>query len=292
MPQSGCAPRRGSSCSYSAVPSNRASAHSSRGKCAGTQSSSTPMPGRVERVDERPEVVRSAERRLRREVAADLISPRRRVRMLHHRHQLDVREAELGHVRHELLGEIPPREPLAPRAGVHLVDGERVGERVGDAAVRQPVGVRPREPAAVDDRRVLRRHLGKRGVRVGLESGDPVGPDDRELVALPLGGIRGDALPDPGGAERAQRVGALAPEVPVADGRHRPRVRRPDREPHPAFLQAMRPETLVEPLVSALAGQVEVDLAESRHDASSRRSRPATGIPTQSGRLVSSYRSS
>ena len=44
VPQSGCAPRRGSACSYSAVPSKRASAHSSRGKCAGTQSTITPMP--------------------------------------------------------------------------------------------------------------------------------------------------------------------------------------------------------------------------------------------------------
>ena len=44
VPQSGCAPMRGSSCSYSAVPSNRASAQSSRGKCAGTQSRMTPMP--------------------------------------------------------------------------------------------------------------------------------------------------------------------------------------------------------------------------------------------------------
>ena len=59
-------------------------------------------PGGVERVDERPEVVGRAEGRLRREVAAHLVAPRRRVRVLHHRHQLDVGEAELGHVRHEL----------------------------------------------------------------------------------------------------------------------------------------------------------------------------------------------
>jgi hypothetical protein len=36
--------RRGSACSYSGVPSKRASAQSSLGKCAGTQSTITPMP--------------------------------------------------------------------------------------------------------------------------------------------------------------------------------------------------------------------------------------------------------
>ena len=44
VPQSGCSPRRGSACSYSEVPSNLPSAHSSLGKCAGTQSRITPMP--------------------------------------------------------------------------------------------------------------------------------------------------------------------------------------------------------------------------------------------------------
>ena len=44
VPQSSCSPRRGSACSYSGVPSKRASAHSSFGKCAGTQSTMTPMP--------------------------------------------------------------------------------------------------------------------------------------------------------------------------------------------------------------------------------------------------------
>ncbi len=44
VPQSGCSPCFGSPCSYSAVPSNRARANSSRGKWAGTQSTMTPIP--------------------------------------------------------------------------------------------------------------------------------------------------------------------------------------------------------------------------------------------------------
>ena len=34
-----------------------------------------------------------------------------------------------------------------------------------------------------------------------------------------------------------QRIGSLAPEVPVADDRDSPRVRSPDREPHPALVR-------------------------------------------------------
>ncbi len=46
VPQSCCSPRRGSVCSYSGWPSNCASAKASFGKCAGTQSTMTPMPAR------------------------------------------------------------------------------------------------------------------------------------------------------------------------------------------------------------------------------------------------------
>ncbi len=51
----------------------------------------------------------------------------------------------------------------------------------------------------------------------------------------------------------------------------------------------MRAELLVDPLVPALARQMEIEIAELHvHSASSIRRIPATGIPTQSGRLFSS----
>jgi hypothetical protein len=68
----------------------------------------------VERVDEGAEVVRGAEGRLRREIAAHLVAPRGRIGVLHHRHQLDVGEPELGDVGDELLGELAPGEALPP----------------------------------------------------------------------------------------------------------------------------------------------------------------------------------
>ena len=56
----------------------------------------------VQAVDERAEVVGRAEARVGREVGGDLVAPRAGERMRHHRHQLDVREAELADVRGEL----------------------------------------------------------------------------------------------------------------------------------------------------------------------------------------------
>ena len=75
VPQSGCSPRRGSSCSYRAVPSKRASAQSSFGKCAGHPVEDHADPRLVEPVDERAEVVRRTEARGRREEARHLVAP-------------------------------------------------------------------------------------------------------------------------------------------------------------------------------------------------------------------------
>ena len=51
-------------------------------------------PGLVHPVDEGAEVVGRAEPRGRGEIAGHLVAPRRRIGMLHHRQQLDMREAE------------------------------------------------------------------------------------------------------------------------------------------------------------------------------------------------------
>src|SRR5262249_11734911 len=112
---------------------------------------------------------------------------------------------------------------------------------------------------------------------------------DRVLVRLPLLRIGDDAGPDPRRALRLERARALLPVVEIADHRDRPRVRRPDREGD-AGLGPMRAEMLVEQLVPPLADEMEVELAERRHETgvpSSRRI-PLTGITTHSGRLSSS----
>ena len=63
--------------------------------------------------------------------------------MLGHRKQLDVREAEVGHVIRELHSELAVAEPLPPRPEVHLVDGERAVHRIFSLAPLEPFGVVP-----------------------------------------------------------------------------------------------------------------------------------------------------
>ncbi len=84
----------------------------------------------VQRVDHGAEVIRGAEAGGRRVVAGDLVAPRAVERMLGHRQQLDVGEAEPMAVLRQLLGGLPVSEPAAvrvapPGAKVDLVDRHR-----------------------------------------------------------------------------------------------------------------------------------------------------------------------
>ena len=72
--------------------------------------------GLVERIDEELEILRRAEAARRREEADHLVAPRSGEGMLHHRQQLDVREAHVLHVRHQPLGHLAIRVQRARRA--------------------------------------------------------------------------------------------------------------------------------------------------------------------------------
>jgi hypothetical protein len=215
--------------------------------------------------------------------------------VLHHRHQLDVREAELGDVVDERLRELSPALAEPPRAGVHLVDRERLSERVAAAAAPEPLVVAPHVGGAVDDRGGLRRSLRAERVRVRLPPFDPVGAADRVLVRVPLARLRHDAFPDPRRADGLERVDCAVPTVPVPGHVDVARVGGPDREAD-AFVVDVRAESLVEPLVAPFADEMEVELPQSsgcrppaaHSPASSSLTSPATGIETQSGRLPSS----
>ena len=245
-------------------------------------------PGLMQRVDEGAEVVGRAERRLGRVEAGHLVAPGARERMVHHGQELDVRELELGGIGDELLGEILPAEPEAPRAGMHLVDRHRPAQRLGGATGVEPVRVAPVVGGREDDRRGLRRHLGGSRERIGLQAENPVGADDLELVPRSLGCGGHDSMPDSRRALRLERVGVAVPAVPVADHGELACVRSPDGERDPVGGD-VRAEPLVDPLVAAFPRKMEIELAELRHhSASSMRTIPATGIPTQSGRLLSS----
>ena len=108
-------------------------------------------------VHERLEILGRTEAAGRREEANHLIAPRAGERMLHHRQQLDVGEAHLLHVGHELgghlaIGEQPPLRRTAPAAQMHLVDRHRpLQPPVLRGARRHPRLVPPRVAVAVPD---------------------------------------------------------------------------------------------------------------------------------------------
>jgi len=84
--------------------------------------------------------------------------------MLHDRHQLDVREAEVGDVGGELIGELEVVErPIAlegippPGTEMNLVDRHRLVQRVALRAAREPLIVCPRMLRPMHDRRVCGR---------------------------------------------------------------------------------------------------------------------------------------
>ncbi len=96
-------------------------------------------PGLVHRVDERAQLVGRAHRRDGCVEARHLVAPRARERVVHHGQQLDVREAEVVRIAHEVLGELVPAQPEPPRLGVHLVDRERAHEGILLAPAGDPV---------------------------------------------------------------------------------------------------------------------------------------------------------
>ena len=200
--------------------------------------------------------------------------------MLRDRQQLDVREAGLG------AGTAPaPRRARGsdeeaavgvapPRAEVHLVDRDRRVERVARAPARHPVGVAPLVVERPDARRGAWRLLAEEGERIALvRHRRAVARHDAVLVGLAVARRGREPLPD-AGAVPARRSGSAlgVPAVPVADHRHRARVRRPDRElrARPRGV-AMAAEVLVQARVRALAEQVDVVVAQHRNSRSSLR---------------------
>jgi hypothetical protein len=92
-------------------------------------------PGLVAGVHEQLEVFGRAESRGRREEPEHLVAPRSGERVLHHRQQLEVREAHRLHVRHEAVRHLAIRqEAIAlfrharPRSQVHFVGADRLLE--------------------------------------------------------------------------------------------------------------------------------------------------------------------
>ena len=153
---------------------------------------------------------------------------------------------------------------------MHLVDRDRARVVVLCASFLDPALVLPLVLRAVDDRRRLRRHLGRLRDRVGAELHVAGLRAQLVLVARAFLDTGDEELPDARRAERAHRVDAPVPVVEVADDADRARAWRPDRERRAddaVDLEHVRAELLVQLLVPPLCGEVEVELADRRQEA-------------------------
>ncbi len=230
-------------------------------------------------VDKGAELLRRPMPDGRREKADGLVTPRTVERILAHRHELDVGEAHLLDVGHEPLGELDIGEVAArsfadplPGAEMHLVDAHRPVGELALGPLRHPLGVAPVVVGqAVDDARRLRRVLGAKGHRIGLER-QQLAARSQELVLVvrSLRDTGDEQLEDAALEPLAHDVAAAVPPIEVADDAAALRVRRPDREAHAGDtvdLAGVRAQLLVEPPVAPLGEQVDVDLAQERREA-------------------------
>ena len=230
----------------------------------------------VATVDEVHEVVGVAEATGRREVAGGLIPPGGVEGVLGDREQLDVREAQLAHVRDQLLGQLPVGEPAVPLlrpplpgAEVDLVDRDGPVEPVALGAPGGPFRVVPGVAIqVVDHRRRPRPQLRAKRVRVGFLHPIVVelGPD-LVLVAFPGREPRDEKLPDPDAWARPHRVAPPVPAVEVPDDADPLGVGRPHREQDPvdpAHRARVRAEHRVGAKQRPFAEEVQVEVAQDR----------------------------
>ena len=236
---------------------------------------------RVQRLDERAELVRVAVPRRGREVPRDLVPPRAAEGMFRDRQQLDMREAHVRRVIRELRARFGPRQraislldDASPGTDVHFVDRHRLRERVARRrrALPQELAIAPLVPREiVHDGRRLRRSLGAKSERVGLQQPRPAATrPDLELVARARAHLGNEELPDTGGADRSHRMQPPVPGIEVPDEGYGARGRRPHRERgpvDPVVVRRVGSEALPEPLVPALGGEVAVELAQRRREA-------------------------
>ena len=141
--------------------------------------------GLVEFVHEVPEFVGVAEARRRGEVGRDLVAPGSAERVLRHRHELHVGEAEPLDVVHQFLGQFAVAEADPPGAEVHFVDAHRRVVRIPSGPGLHPLRVLEGVGGLHDARRRQRRNLGAEGQRIRLLHPVAVLGPDLKFVARP-----------------------------------------------------------------------------------------------------------
>jgi hypothetical protein len=246
------------------------------------------------------EVVRGAVTRGGREVAGDLVTPRRVERVLGDGHQFDVREAEAFHVIDQTRGNLTIREGAIslfgnahPRAEVELVDRNRQPRGILRRALLHESLIAPRILRASDacGARWRKLHFASKGVGLGAK-GAFFGAN-LVLVEGPWSDSRNEQLPDPRAPERAHRQEPTVPAIEVADDADALRVRRPDgeRRARRAVDGAhLRAERLPEPSVRPLTDEVHVELAQRRQEAIGVVALPGTAFVKVEAQAVRKWR--
>ena len=252
-------------------------------------------PGLVETVDEPLQPVGVTEAGVGREVGRDVIAPRAAERVLHHRHELHVREAQVAEVGDEGVGNLVPGVEvaavvLAPRRQVHLVDGHGLGHRLLGPTIGDPGVVAPDMARLPDHRGRARRLLGVLRQGVGPVGPLAVGATDAELVLHSHAGAVDEGVPDTGVGDAGHRVARPVPAGPLARHLDLHRVGCPDAEGR-AGVDDLGAQHGPELLVPALVDEVEVELSGCVRVIGACHGVPlraASGMETQPGRLRAS----
>ncbi len=227
-------------------------------------------PGVVARIDEMQEIVGAAVAARRCIEAGRLIAPGSVERMLHHRQELDVGEAEVARVGRQFLRELAVTQPAiallgaaSPGTEVDLVDGDWSTQRID--AGREGMRL---EPLHVEyDRGGRRARLGRERERIGFARQQRAGrPEDFELVLVSDPRAGNEDFPEPVAAH-AHGVPPPVPKVEIADDADAPRVRREHRESDAvdAFeRERVSTELLVGTQMLALAEQMQIEIGKDR----------------------------
>ena len=228
-------------------------------------------------INEVAEIIRGAEAAGRRVVTAGLVTPGGVVGVLGDRQQLDMAEAHVLGVVHQLPGRFPVVQELAfgaapPRTQMDFVDGHRLVQPVGGFTLLQPLGVAPRVGVGFgDDGGGARPHLELLAVGVGLEKDRPaVAVADFKLVQIAGAQIGNEQFPDAAAAAHPHRMHPAIPAIEVADDADPFGVGRPGRKQHAGdavgFVRVRAQETVGVPVL-AFAEQVQVEIGHLRREA-------------------------
>jgi hypothetical protein len=176
-------------------------------------------------------------------ITRHLVTPGREIRVLGHRHQLDVGEAHFFDIRHKVFGQFAVIERTVavfgqffPRAGVHFIDRPRAGfSGVGDA-LRHPIAVLPAVFESPNHRSGARRRFPFQGVGVAFVQIDAGIRLDVVLIYGTLAKSGDKTLPNTAVVPtRVQDVRLGVPFVEIAGHRYAFGIRCPDGKVHAAF---------------------------------------------------------